>query len=268
MIGFKTASAANRAIRFGLFVECTKVNCRKLLQEPLRCVKCQFYNTGHIAKTCNSIHNTCARCGEMHRTSTCTATDEQIACSNCRANNLPAHGHGAADRACPIFINILWDNHQHNTDAQHRYYPIADEPDTWETTHTNTPDIQHQGRTFQGSNQPTTRPTPAANATTTTGTTTTPPATQWPNMRMEPTPPQAQKPAHWARTFSNQTWPGPILRQTMLPFQPAHRATRPLLPPYSTEPYPGPQSGSWADQVTEHSTGNPLFLQATPPNRR
>ncbi|CAK5270118.1 unnamed protein product [Mycena citricolor] len=262
-IGFKTAEAANRAIKFGLFVECTKVNCRKMLQEPTRCVKCQFYNTGHVARTCNSIHDTCARCGEMHRTSTCAATDEQVACSNCRANNLPAHGHGAADRTCPVFAKTLRESRQRNTDAQYRYYPTADDPDSWETTHAHAPDIQHQGRTFQGGNRPTTHP-PATTANTIT---ITPRATQRPDTHTEPPALQAQRPACQARTFGDQIRPGTTLRQTTLPFQPAHRAIRPLSPPYSTGPYPGSQPRSWDNQVSEQGTGNPLFPRATPPNK-
>ncbi|CAK5267063.1 unnamed protein product [Mycena citricolor] len=257
MIGFKSAETANRALKYGLFIECTKVNCRKILQEPTRCVKCQFYNTGHVAKTCKSIHDTCARCGEMHRTSTCAATDEQLACSNCRAHNLPANGHGAADRNCPVFAKLLQENRQRNPDAQYRYYPVNNDPTSWETTQMQALDVKQQERTFQGGNRPIWRPPPAN-----------PPPSVRPASSPPPPPTTGQAPStlltrdtlQQTRTFGDQARPGAQLRQTTLPFQSARRNknTRTTSPP----------TRSWDDQVNEQGTGEPIFPRVTPPNER
>ncbi|CAK5265676.1 unnamed protein product [Mycena citricolor] len=162
ILGLATANAANRAIRHGLFIEGKKVTCRKLLSEPVRCVKCQLFNTGHVAKTCKSVHETCARCGEMHRTSDCKAEDTNRACSNCRIHGKSHRGHGAADRTCPIFATTLQRSLQRNPDARYAYFPTHDDPLSWETLDAPAPDLEDQAATFQGGNTAANRPQPTA----------------------------------------------------------------------------------------------------------
>ncbi|KAJ7740656.1 hypothetical protein DFH07DRAFT_965205 [Mycena maculata] len=58
IFGFATAEGANHAIRHRLFVHGKRVTERKLLSEPIRCMKCQMIGTTHNAATCPSIHDT------------------------------------------------------------------------------------------------------------------------------------------------------------------------------------------------------------------
>jgi hypothetical protein len=112
----------------------SKVWGHKLLTEPIRCMKCQAIGSNHIAATCKSIHDSCARCGEMHRTSECTVPDSERACCNCRAAAREDHrGHGAADRSCPVFERLLQSALERNPEAAHPYFLDAADPTTWVT---------------------------------------------------------------------------------------------------------------------------------------
>ncbi|KAJ6621545.1 hypothetical protein B0H10DRAFT_1789805 [Mycena sp. CBHHK59/15] len=83
IFGFLTRDAANHIIEHGLFVEGKAVKARKLLSEPIRCLKCQVVGANHTARECPSIHDVCARCGEMHPTADCVVPEVVRACSNC-----------------------------------------------------------------------------------------------------------------------------------------------------------------------------------------
>ncbi|KAJ7217550.1 hypothetical protein C8J57DRAFT_1537679 [Mycena rebaudengoi] len=124
--------SANRIIRYGIFIEGKKVWGRKLLPEPVRCLKCQMIGTGHLADTCLSIHDTCAQCGGMHRTAVCEVSDAAQACSNCRGAKMSYQGHGAADRGCPFFATKLQFSLERNPDAPFKYF-LTNDPETWET---------------------------------------------------------------------------------------------------------------------------------------
>ncbi|KAJ7433457.1 hypothetical protein B0H11DRAFT_1758944 [Mycena galericulata] len=65
VFGFKDPAAANAFLQAGLWVEGKRVHGRKLLTEPIRCMKCQGIGLNHVAATCDSIHDVCARCGEI-----------------------------------------------------------------------------------------------------------------------------------------------------------------------------------------------------------
>jgi hypothetical protein len=132
MLALSSEVSANRVIRHGIFIEGKKVWGRKLLPEPVRCLKCQSIGAGHLANTCPSIHDTCARCGEMHRTAACTVGDNERACSNCRRARMQYQGHGAADRSCPFFTDKLQFSLECNPDAPFKYFLTRD-PETWET---------------------------------------------------------------------------------------------------------------------------------------
>lgn len=123
----------HRLIRDGAWVEGKKVFGRKLLAEPIRCLKCQEVNAGHIAAKCPSNHEVCARCGESHRTDMCTAANGDRACANCRKEGKSHQGHGAADRACPVFQTKLQQSLERNRDAKYPYFLIENAPDTWNT---------------------------------------------------------------------------------------------------------------------------------------
>ncbi|KAJ7706761.1 hypothetical protein B0H17DRAFT_845354, partial [Mycena rosella] len=130
IFGFASAEAANHAIRHRLFVDRRRVMAWKLLSEPIRCLKCQVIGVGHSAATCPSVHDACARCGNMHHTATCKVRDEERACSNCRAAKRPFCGHGAADRLCPVFKDKLQFVLERNPEAKYRFF-ATDDPATW-----------------------------------------------------------------------------------------------------------------------------------------
>src|ERR1700723_3440350 len=99
MVGMISPEQANIAIRHGLVIEGKKVAVRRHRMDPKRCMKCQGIGVNHNAAECKFIHDVCARCAGMHRTSECAVTDfADFKCANCKTK-----GHGAADRECPIF---------------------------------------------------------------------------------------------------------------------------------------------------------------------
>ncbi|KAJ7347030.1 hypothetical protein DFH08DRAFT_699884 [Mycena albidolilacea] len=133
VLGFSDPGAANRAIRDGLWIDSSRVYGHKLLSEPMRCLKCQRIGAGHIAADCTSGWEVCARCGEDHRTSTCTVTDDKRVCANCKAANLDHEGHGAADRLCPFFKDKLHYSLNRNLDAPYPYFLMSEDPSSWVT---------------------------------------------------------------------------------------------------------------------------------------
>ncbi|KAJ7031420.1 hypothetical protein C8F04DRAFT_960378, partial [Mycena alexandri] len=131
VLGFEEATVANRVIRDGVFIEGARVFGNKLLTEPIRCMKCQAIGQNHIASTCPAEEDVCARCGEAHRTIRCKAPDNERACANCKAAKRLHLGHGAADRACPIFEEKLQYALERNPEAKYPYFLVADDPSTW-----------------------------------------------------------------------------------------------------------------------------------------
>jgi hypothetical protein len=92
-------------------------------------MKCQAYMGNHFAAQCRQIHDTCAQCGQMHRTVDCNAGPNVKYCANCKT-----HGHAASDRKCPIFIREcerLLNAHPEN---RYRFFPMANDPTTWESS--------------------------------------------------------------------------------------------------------------------------------------
>jgi hypothetical protein len=148
MLSFTTREAANHAIEHGLFIESKRVSAHKLLREPRRCVKCQQVGTYHIAAECKSIHDVCARCGEMHKTELCTATDPSaFKCTNCKAK-----GHGAADRKCPYFMEKLVQVQSRDPENKYRFFPTND-PKTWELIEAPAPQASSQNVAGQAATQ-------------------------------------------------------------------------------------------------------------------
>ncbi|KAJ7364512.1 hypothetical protein DFH08DRAFT_681095, partial [Mycena albidolilacea] len=77
VLGFSDPGAANRAIWDGLWIDGSRLYRHKLLSEPMRCLKCQHIRAGHITADCTSSQEVCTQCGEDHRTSVCTVTDDE-----------------------------------------------------------------------------------------------------------------------------------------------------------------------------------------------
>jgi hypothetical protein len=127
IIGFNDQKAANRAIEHGLFIKGKQATVRKLLSEPKRCLKCQKF--GHYVADCKAETDRCARCGEKHQTTLCTAMDPSLhKCMNCIDN---PKGHGTADRTCPAYLKEKGKLHEHIPENKYRYFPTND-PHTWQ----------------------------------------------------------------------------------------------------------------------------------------
>ncbi|KAJ7138703.1 hypothetical protein C8R43DRAFT_893174 [Mycena crocata] len=132
VFGFE--ATANAFLRAGMFVEGKRAFGRKLFTEPVRCLKCQVL--GHVLVSCKSIHYACARCAGLHATRECTAADTERSCTNCRNAGRAHNGHGAADRACPVFAEKLQVALERDPGAKYPFFPVADDPESW---------VQHDG---------------------------------------------------------------------------------------------------------------------------
>ena len=127
IFGFNDRNAANNAIQAGLFIEGKLSHVRKKLAEPRRCLKCQKY--GHYVPDCKAGVDTCAHCGEQHRTSTCTVKDTAaFCCANCTGTE--AKGHGAADRNCAKFKAECEKLQTRVPENKYKYFPTFI-PSTW-----------------------------------------------------------------------------------------------------------------------------------------
>ncbi|KAJ6596044.1 hypothetical protein B0H10DRAFT_1828590 [Mycena sp. CBHHK59/15] len=151
IFGFKNAAAANHVIRHSLFIDGKRVPVRKLISEPIRCLKCQVVGTNHNAASCPASQDVCARCGEAHRTDTCQVNDTGCACANCMVAKHPHRGHGAADRNCPVFADKLQFALERNPDARYKYFP-TDDPESWEPNEKSNAAINNQAATWQNGN--------------------------------------------------------------------------------------------------------------------
>ncbi|KAG2147781.1 uncharacterized protein EDB93DRAFT_1067360, partial [Suillus bovinus] len=82
--------------------------------EPLRCTKCQHY--GHIARECIAHRDTCANCGNNHRTQDCSTKDKHF-CTACNADDHPSWS-----RDCPSFIQKCEDTDKRYPDNTMPYF--------------------------------------------------------------------------------------------------------------------------------------------------
>jgi hypothetical protein len=124
---FRSSKTTNRVIQDGLIIEGKKVCGRKEIPEAWRCLKCQGLTHRHIASNCPQIHNSCAVCGEMHRTSECSSGNTRAYCVNCQTE-----GHTASSCNCPIFIAECEKIKFHFPENKYRFFPIIDDPSTWQ----------------------------------------------------------------------------------------------------------------------------------------
>ena len=123
---FSNPERANAVILNGLTVWGRKINAWRNLKEARRCNKCHQF--GHLAANCTNPQR-CGTCGaEDHATTECTEP-EGIAwyCVNCKE-----YGHASWERACPAFIEASRKLQQASTLEQFRFFPIANDPTTWE----------------------------------------------------------------------------------------------------------------------------------------
>ncbi|KAF8219261.1 hypothetical protein L208DRAFT_1553222, partial [Tricholoma matsutake] len=114
--------SANKAILGGLVICNKKVSVTKCKREPIRCLKCQGYN--HVAHECIISRDICARCGENHRTSDCSAAT--LLCTPCRKC-----GHASNDWTCPTFLRKCNEHDERNPENLLPFYPST-ETWTWE----------------------------------------------------------------------------------------------------------------------------------------
>lgn len=128
LLDFTNPEAVNKAIRYGLVIHGTRVEVRKKQIEPLRCLKCQIIPSNHLATHCKQLHDQCGQCRGFHWTSQCPVTDSnQYYCANCRKE-----GHAAWDRNCPAYTKAVNDLSNRTPDNKYKYFPIQDQPDSWE----------------------------------------------------------------------------------------------------------------------------------------
>lgn len=140
-----TREAANAVIANGLIIEGKKITVRKKTQEPLRCLKCQFFGKNHKASECKQIHDTCGSCASLdHRTSQCREDPAKYNCVNCAARTLPS-GHASWDRLCPIYKEYKSKIEDHDHEAKYKFFPTED-PNTWTKTEGNKNQIGEAGR--------------------------------------------------------------------------------------------------------------------------
>ncbi|KAG2758110.1 hypothetical protein P692DRAFT_20842749 [Suillus brevipes Sb2] len=76
---------------------------------------------GHITKECIAHNDTCANCGNNHRTTDCTTKDKQY-CIACETTD-----HLSRDRDCPTFIKRCESLDKRYPDNQLPYFPTNDE---------------------------------------------------------------------------------------------------------------------------------------------
>ena len=127
IIGFTDHNNANKVIDYGLFIEGKHVKVHKLLSEPRRCLKCQWF--GHHVLDCKENTETCAHCKGQHCTAQCDIMETvNFTCANCMGDE--AKGHGAADRNCLAFAKEQDKLRQNIPENKYKYFPSY-EPCTW-----------------------------------------------------------------------------------------------------------------------------------------
>ncbi|KAF8578107.1 hypothetical protein K439DRAFT_1362993 [Ramaria rubella] len=128
IITLNSLAAANMAIATGLVIAGKRVQTRKLLQEPRRCLKCHQIGANHTTADCKQIHDTCGMCSTMHRTSECTIRDpKKYRCSNCKGI-----GHTAWDQECPAFQTYNTSFQTCYPENEYKFFPTSNDPHTWE----------------------------------------------------------------------------------------------------------------------------------------
>ncbi|KAJ3521142.1 hypothetical protein NM688_g9058 [Phlebia brevispora] len=99
-VNFNTDSSANIIIGQGALIAGRRLQVRRLIPAPKRCLKCHSFE-GHFAADCKATHDTCGTCASTeHQTKDCTENDRKcFRCINCNTT-----GHAAWDRLCPAYM--------------------------------------------------------------------------------------------------------------------------------------------------------------------
>lgn len=128
IINCSSPETANTAIRKGLIIAGKRVNVRKLISEPRRCLKCQRFDNPHLARDCRQTHERCGTCGNTeHKTAECKIDDPRDHhCVNCERK-----GHASWSRECPEFKARRERLLANTPDSSYIFYPTSD-PKTWE----------------------------------------------------------------------------------------------------------------------------------------
>ena len=128
ILKLSTPQRANSTIMNGISILGQRLPVEKLRKEARRCLRCQKLEPGHLARDCEMIEDVCGTCAGLHSTQSCTEPTRR--CVNC------ADGHHASwDRKCPAFLEATHKVQQTNTLEQYRFFPLAEDPDTWEHLH-------------------------------------------------------------------------------------------------------------------------------------
>ncbi|KAL6301722.1 hypothetical protein BKA93DRAFT_692324, partial [Sparassis latifolia] len=132
IVRFNAPVLVNNAIRKGIIIAGKRVNARKLISEPRRCLKCQKVGVPHISSECKSIHDTCGSCTSIgHKTVDCEVDPDDYQCANCQASGCTDwRGHAAWDHTCPVFQEHRRKMADRQPESKYRYFPTAD-PATW-----------------------------------------------------------------------------------------------------------------------------------------
>ncbi|KAH9913257.1 uncharacterized protein B0H18DRAFT_841817, partial [Fomitopsis serialis] len=125
---FSSAKRANDVIVNGLMFFGQRLNAWRLVKEARRCMKCQRLEPGHMASDCTET----AKCGTCaspeHTTQKCKVPPGRKRwCVNCEVA-----GHASWERHCPSFMEANHKIQRANTLEQYRFFPIADDPTSWE----------------------------------------------------------------------------------------------------------------------------------------
>jgi hypothetical protein len=120
-------SIANKIIHEGIIIEGKKVFGRKDIPEAHHCMKCQGFTHRHVAANCPQIHDSCALCSNMHKTSECPSSNTRIYCVNCRQE-----GHTASSFNCPIFKAECEKIKLHFPKNKYCFFPVINDPSSWQ----------------------------------------------------------------------------------------------------------------------------------------
>ena len=149
ILKFTTPQRANAAIMHGMAVHGRHLPVEKLRKEARRCLRCQRIEPGHLARECHWDIDICGTCGQDHATRDCTTG--MLHCVNCDTD-----GHASWSRMCPAFVEASRKIQNANKLERYRFYPLVDDPSTWD--HMDAPDLAPQHVTQRTHPSPEDRP--------------------------------------------------------------------------------------------------------------
>lgn len=127
LANFGSVACANTVILNGMSVRGCKIRAWRQAKEAQRCMRCQGYDPVHKAAECKKA-GACAKCASKeHDSRECDAPDNTHRCVNCKVD-----GHSAWDRACPVFMEATRRLQKASALEQYRFFPVMDDPSTWE----------------------------------------------------------------------------------------------------------------------------------------